>query len=178
MPIVTQLDAAHRQLTTAIELWIDDSDPVPIHTLAFAAYQLIHDINRQRKGQPLLLDSPLIKPERRQEFVNMAKGDANFFKHADDRGKKKNALTSIDFNPSVNESYFEFAIIGLKGMGEHLTPHEIAFDAWSGIRRPELLTDAGLNLLQNGIQADALDRLRLLPKKQFFERILKVIVSH
>lgn len=172
---VTQLEAAHKQLKTAIVLWLNDDDPVSIHTLAFAAHQIVHDLNRQQKGPPLLLDSPLIRPEKKQEFVNIVKGDANYFKHADDRGKKRKAPPSIDFEPSINEHLFGFTIHGLKGMGEQLTPHEIAFDAWYGINRPELLTDAGLQLLQNSIHADTIRWARSLPKKHFFERLIGVM---
>jgi hypothetical protein len=38
--VVTKLDAARRQLRTAIHLWFNDGDPVSIHALAFAAYEL------------------------------------------------------------------------------------------------------------------------------------------
>jgi transcriptional regulator with XRE-family HTH domain len=42
---VSKLDAARRQLECAIELWFLEKDEVSVHTLAGAAYQIIHDIN-------------------------------------------------------------------------------------------------------------------------------------
>lgn len=38
---VTKLDAVRRQLETAVILWFHDGDPVSIHTLTGAAYQII-----------------------------------------------------------------------------------------------------------------------------------------
>lgn len=172
MITVTQLEAARRQLKTAIWLWADDGDPVSIHTLAYAAYQIVHDVNRQRKGPPLLLDSELIRHEKRSEWVNIVKSDANYFKHADSRRKYK-PPPSIDFDPSSNEHFFAFTILGLKGMGEQLTPLEVAFEVWHGVNRPELLNDAGLHFLQNSVHADMLATMRRLPKKQFLARIIE-----
>jgi hypothetical protein len=67
---VTKLEAARRQLRTAIELWFHSGEPVSIHTLAAAAYQVVHDLNRRKKGPPLLLDNDMIKVEYRREYIN------------------------------------------------------------------------------------------------------------
>ena len=40
MAIITKLDAAHRQLVTAIRLFFDDDDVAAIHTLTCAAREL------------------------------------------------------------------------------------------------------------------------------------------
>jgi argininosuccinate synthase len=61
--IVTKIEAARRQLNTAIELWFNDGDPVSIHTLASSAHQIIHDLNRRNKGPDLFLDTIFIKEE-------------------------------------------------------------------------------------------------------------------
>jgi hypothetical protein len=76
---ITKLDAARRQLATAIELWFTDGDTVSIHTLAVAAHQLIHDINRKKKGPPLFLDAEFIKPEHKKEFLGILKKGREFF---------------------------------------------------------------------------------------------------
>jgi len=46
--MISKLDAARRQLATAITLWFEDRDPVSIHTLVFAAYEIIHAVSKQR----------------------------------------------------------------------------------------------------------------------------------
>ena len=68
--VVTKIEAARRQLRSAIELWFADADPVSIHTLSAASYQIIHDLNRKNNGSDLLLDTIVIKDEYRREFVN------------------------------------------------------------------------------------------------------------
>ena len=173
---ITKLDAARRQLRTAIDLWVNDGDPVSIHTLAFAAHQVIHDLNRKSKGPYLLLDNPTIRPEKKGEFISIVKRDADYFKHADDRKRKTKDPTEIEFEPSVNELFIGLAITGLKYLGKDLAGFEIAFYAWYGIQRPDMLTDAGRELLEKSIEAQSADSLRLMKKQEFFERIIKLFI--
>jgi|SRR5271166_6982401 len=81
---VGKLDAAQRQLQTAISLWFTGGDPVSIHSLAFAAYEVIHTISKRLNPyrRDLLFDSLLIKDEYRSEFNITLKKHASFFKHA------------------------------------------------------------------------------------------------
>lgn len=51
---VSKLDAAKRQLGTAIRLYFSDGDPVSIHTLTAAAYNILRDVTKQ-KGVELML---------------------------------------------------------------------------------------------------------------------------
>ena len=111
---ITKIDAARRQLRTAIELWFADGDPISIHTLAAAAYQIIHDLNRRNKGPDLLLDSKYIKDEKRREFVSLVKSTSNFMKHAD-RGKMGMAK-SIEFSSDSNVGLITF-FFGACGAG-------------------------------------------------------------
>lgn len=86
---VTKMEAARRQLQTAIGLWAAEGEPVSIHTLAYSAHQVVHDLNRKAKGPHMLLDMPNIRKDRQSEFISMIKRDANFFKHADARKHKE-----------------------------------------------------------------------------------------
>lgn len=58
-----KLEAARRQLETAIKLYFADGDEVSIHTLGAAAYALIQDINKHRRGEPMLKDLHLLLPQ-------------------------------------------------------------------------------------------------------------------
>lgn len=80
---ITKLEAARRQLRVAISLWFQNGDEVAIHTLACAAYQIIHDINRHRGGEELFFDSLVIREEYRDQAIKRFKKEMNFFKHAD-----------------------------------------------------------------------------------------------
>jgi hypothetical protein len=79
---VSKLDAARRQLRTAITLWFSGGDPVATHTLAFASYEILHAVSKKRdpKRMPLIFDFPLIKEEMRSEINIALKKCAYFFK--------------------------------------------------------------------------------------------------
>jgi hypothetical protein len=58
---LSKLDCARRQLELAIELYFMERDPVSIHTLAGAVYQLLTDINKHRGGKPLMTEIESLK---------------------------------------------------------------------------------------------------------------------
>ena len=174
---VTKLDAARRQLRTAIELWANDGDPVSVHSLAFAAHQIIHDLNRCNKGPQMLLDSPFIRPEKKNEYIKIVKRDANFFKHADSRAKgKTRPETEIEFAPESNELFIDITITGLQYLGQSLTEIELAFWAWFRIQRPDLLTDAGRELLEKTVPAETAAAFRAMSKQEFLQRAINLII--
>jgi len=164
---ITKLQAARRQLRSAIELWFADDDPISIHTLAAAAHQIIHDLNRRNKGPAMMLDSKFIKDEYRKELASEIKHASNFMKHAD-RGKSGAAKT-LEFNPESNEYFITFAIFGLEYLGENLGAEEIAFERWGIFQKPHLLTDAGKALFEQTFTVDQLDKIRGIPKHEFLE---------
>ncbi len=75
---ISKLDAASRQLQTAISLWFTSDDPVSVHALAFAAYEVLHTISKKRNSyrRDLLFDSDLIKDEYRADFNKAVKKHA------------------------------------------------------------------------------------------------------
>jgi hypothetical protein len=100
--ILSKLDCAKRQIEVAIKLYFHFDDPVSIHTLTAAAYNILKDINKKRGNDQLLLKewfvTNLVKPEMRDEYrktVNMAE---IFFKHAD-----KDPEETHTFCPSQTE---------------------------------------------------------------------------
>jgi hypothetical protein len=94
---IGKLEAAQRQLRTAITLWFDDGDAVSVHTLAFAAYEIFHAVSEHRDPyrRGLLFDTLLIKDEFRCDWNKLVRREANFFKHGD-----RDAEAVIDFDPA------------------------------------------------------------------------------
>ncbi len=84
---ISKLDAAKRQLETAITLYFHDGDPVSIHTLTSAAYNVIRTINKKRNGPPMFEKDEFIedyvKPEYQDQVRKQLNEAENFFKHAD-----------------------------------------------------------------------------------------------
>ena len=105
---VSKIESARRQLTTAINLYFKNGDPVSIHTLAAAAFQITKDLCESRDDAPDSLPTRMkdfIKPEFRGEVWGWFTETANFFKHAS-RDPEKTHL----YNPEETEMILFIAI--------------------------------------------------------------------
>jgi hypothetical protein len=158
---ITKLTAARAQLRTAITLWFDDGDPISIHTLAFAAYTVIHDASKGKR-RDLLFDSRIVKEQYRREWNGRLKQHANFFKHAD-----KDADAKIEFNPVLSEYFILFAIVGITLSGERHSTEESAFLLWVHLHRPELLSTQGQKRFNHDIPIDQIEPVRAVAKNKF-----------
>lgn len=157
-----KLDAAARQLTTAIELWFTDSDPISIHTLACSAHQLVHDLNKRAGGRDLIYDTLVIKDEYRKEWIDKVKGPYNFLKHAD-----KDPAAKIEFDPVANEFFIMFTCLGLELLGVKPNIARAGFTLYQMLSHPDILTPQGETLLApypDSMKSRALE----IPKKDFF----------
>lgn len=167
---IGKLDAARRQLRTAISLWFNEGDPVAIHSLAFAAYEILHFISEKRdpNRRDLLFDTALVKDEYRRDWNQRVRRDANFFKHADRDGD-----SVIDFDPVSTEMFILFAITGRELCGEQASDEEQAFNWWLHIHRTDRLTERGKKVVADTFPVDALAQLRTVSKSEFFEAFLQ-----
>jgi hypothetical protein len=98
---ISKLDAAKRQLETAITLYFHDGDPVSIHTLVSAAYNVIRAINKKRGGPPMFEKDEFIdhvKPEYQERVRRKLNQAENFFKHAE-----RDHAATLEFNPDQSE---------------------------------------------------------------------------
>ena len=80
--IITKLEAAHRQLTTAIRMYFDDDDVAAIHTLVCAARE-IYEKHCEAQGVERMFEQiEAANPERtRKELWTILNGSRNFLKH-------------------------------------------------------------------------------------------------
>ena len=94
----------------AIELWVLNGDVVSIHTLDYAAHEIIHRVYRSKGSRDLLFDTTLVKHEYREMFTKTLKADANIFKRAEreDRGNEARR-----FKPAINLLFLGICIIRL-----------------------------------------------------------------
>ena len=165
---VTKLDAARRHLTTAIRLWFHDGDPVSIHTLSYAAYEVVHVLSRKaNRTDKLLFDNDYIKDEFRSDFNKLIKAAPNFFKHAD-----KDANSTLQFMPQFSEMFFLFTALGLETMGLKLGGEEKAFLIWLSIHNPQIMVDGAMKQFLEGFPVKTIDEVKLLPKPQFFKNVM------
>jgi hypothetical protein len=165
-----KLDAARRQLRTAITLWFNDGDPVAVHTLAFAAYEIIHVISKKRNPhrRDLLFDSLKINDEYRRDWNAQIKRDANFFKHAD-----RDPDLVIEFQPYLSQLFILYATVGLALCGDQPSYEESAFLWWFQIHNPKSPTDMWKKLVPDTLPIEGLDDIRNLAKRDFFDILMK-----
>ncbi len=162
--ILGKLEAASRQLSTAIELWFRDADPVSIHILACSAYQIVHDINSRRGGRDLLYDSLVIKDEYRREWIDRIKRAYNFFKHAD-----KDPTASVEFDPTNNVFFIMYTCLGLELLGIKPNIARAAFTLHQMLSMPQILTEKGrveVEAFPESVRRSAL----AIEKSVFFEQ--------
>lgn len=98
---VSKLDVAKRQLETAIRIYFSEGDPVSLHTLTAASYNVIRDLNKKKGGEQMMAKDgfmAMVKPGRGKEVWERVVAAENFFKHAD-----KDHDGVLDFNPEQSE---------------------------------------------------------------------------
>lgn len=115
---ISKLDAAKRQLETAIRLFFNDADPISIHTLASAAHCILSDLNKKVGGHPMIVSDFLILEKYKQEFRKKISEAKNHFKHAD-----KDPDAVIDFYPEIND----FLLYDACSKYEELTGESVSY---------------------------------------------------
>lgn len=165
----TKLDAALRQLETAIILWFNEADALSIHTLVSAAYQLLYDLNKHYNGPPMVPDSELIKPERRKEVRAALKKWANFLKHADNDPSE-----TIFFNPDSNKFLLLEAAHQYLILTKEARPILHCFRIWFASAHPDLFESEFIDRVQKAIPPDYFMRMT---KIQFFNETLPIFTN-
>ena len=159
---VSKLDAAKRQLETAINLFFAYGDPVSIHTLTAAAHELLRDTGKGAGVSSVIKDQMAehIRPERRTEYVTTINEAENYFKHADRDPKKL-----LSFNPLTTTWLIWDAIEMYHALTSEITGIMLTMKAWFFVKNPELLTDAmrvGLAPIAGQLNPDNRERFRAL----------------
>ena len=165
---VTKLEAARQQLRTAIRLWFEEGDPISIHTLAFAAYEIAHVVSKKRNQarRPLVFDSPMIKEQYRAEWNTTIKKHASFFKHA-----KTDWDHSIEFRPLLSVLFMMGAGAGLRLADEPESSEELAFAFWVFLHRPRWMREGVRKVFENSVPVEQLARLKAIPKPRFLKAV-------
>lgn len=132
---ISKLDAAKRQLESAIHLFFKEADPVSIHTLTYAAHEILSVIAKLQNIPTIIKNNPLIKPEYKDEVLELFAKAANFFKHG-----KRDLKETLEFNPETNEYYlFDAVEIYILLTGEK-TPNMMAYRTWFYLKNPKYLS--------------------------------------
>jgi len=128
-----KMEIAYRQGLTAIEMFFEEKDPVSIHTLAAAAYNILRDISvKDNTGRMILKQKSLelIAPEYHKEWTEHVNKFENFFKHAD-----RDHKIEIEFNPEVTEFYLYDVSVKLVEYFGNRIPMVKLFQLWFAARK-------------------------------------------
>ena len=142
---VTRLDAARRQLCLALRLFFSEADAVSTHTLTCAAHEILSVLTRHSpntasafagvKGS-FIFENPLVRPEKKKEYVDMIRKDYNFFKHSG-----SDPSESVEFDSQRTEFFlFDAASMYRMLTGRWLYPG-LLFYAWFSINHPNTVAD-------------------------------------
>jgi hypothetical protein len=163
---VSKLDAARRQLDTAIELWFREADQISIHTLVFAAFEIIQDINKKHGNMDVTLlglARKSVKPEQVEKAIHVWKKAMRFFKHAD-----RDPHEILQFNPDLSHSVIRLSIHGLGILGERRSDFQSVFMLWAWLHTPHL---EGENPFIN-LDIQQIEDLRQVEKREFLKAAL------
>jgi hypothetical protein len=128
---ITKLDAARRQLDTAIRLFFDNEDSLSVHTLAYASFKILFDIYPLHKSDDFATKiDEMIRVMGWQRFNETA----NFVKHADrDPGE---LLRHHDAEGT--ETFIGLASLMYRRIAGDFTPLMRGFDCWTETQNPEV----------------------------------------
>ena len=149
---VYKIEAAKAQLLEAINLFFEERDPIPIHTLVGAALGILNDLIADKdlvRDNQLIFhyDTIYIKDKYRKKFQKMINSHKNFFKHADLDLKK--GLTTIAFNPELNQFFIFEAIRVSRIIQPDFWPAEYkVFIYWIMKQYPNLFNNVEEELLR------------------------------
>jgi len=162
---INKIDAARAQLRTAITMWFLDADPISIHTLAYAAHEIMDAVSKKRnpKRRRLLFDSARFKDARRKEVNDALRRHANFFKHGD-----RDPEAEVVFAPLLTESFIVFAIAAFESCGEKVCEEMSIFREWLRIQKSDSLSEAERKRFEEFYGIEKINYFRRLPKDVFF----------
>lgn len=135
---ISKLDAAKRQLETVIRMYFNSGDPVSLHTLTAAAYNVVRDINEKRGGNPMLMKERIfefVKSEQQKLLRDKINEAENFFKHAD-----RDHDVTLEFHPASTEFLILDACSKYIELSGEFPPLFQIFNGWMMITHQEIFT--------------------------------------
>ena len=167
---ISKHEAARRQLDTAIWLYFNSDDPISVHTLTAAAYDVIRDVNQTSHGPQMVVKDlfvELMRPEHQKSFRNKVNEAANFFKHAD-----RDSNNSIEFQPRQTEFLLADAIYHYSILAQAHTNLFSLFQVWFAFQNPHLCTLAEEQKRSFPVNADF---VKGMTRSEYYSLVLPII---
>jgi hypothetical protein len=168
---VSKIDAARRQLDAAIKLWFQDGDEVAIHTLMFAAYEILNALNQKQHNENATLLGFVKKnwkPEEVEEIMQLVKAPMKFFKHAD-----RDPHAVLEFSPSGTDVLLPLVVSAFMDLGEQITDLQHAFLQWLSLHN-EAFKDLSKPFEERHTSEDMV-KIRRLTKREFLNEFFHAL---
>lgn len=132
---VSKIDAARRQLDTAIQLYFNDFDSISIHTLTGAAHGILRNLCRKNNGGSLFdfLEKNFVRTEKITEFRKSVTKARNHFKHAN-----SDHDFVLDFNPGINDYFIYDSCLMYQALTSEPSKYQKIFSLWFQISHLDL----------------------------------------
>lgn len=132
---ISKLDAALRQLETAIHLFFHDGDPVSIHGLTSAAHEVLEAICKKQGINSVIMGGieKFVLKERQKEVKIKLSEVKNFIKHAD-----RDAEAIVEFNPETTQYFIWDACRLYKLLTTTYTLDMHVYVTWMSMTYPDL----------------------------------------
>ncbi|RTL73323.1 MAG: hypothetical protein EKK41_00150 [Hyphomicrobiales bacterium] len=159
---ITKIEAARRQLVTAIRLFFEDADSVSVYALAHAAWEVLDALCTHRDKTRFREEMTRATGLSEAEIKKIANYGRNFFKHAD--RKPDDALEN--FSDDLNDHVLMAACFDYGELADSKPMEMQVFQIWyfaahpDKALRPEMdqIIDAGQRLFSNLSNADRKSR--------------------
>ena len=158
---ITRLEAARRQIETAIGLYFENGDEVSIHTLSAAAHSIVEALCKKAGRPQMFKDAMLetIRPEHRKTVNNLMRRPQNFFKHA---GTMQ--VDEIEFARGADDWVLYDATLGYQLLCGKVPDAMLAYRAWFLAQHADLIQSPAEQALINELAPKLLKGTR----RQFF----------
>ena len=168
---VTKVDAARRQLHTAIRLFLEEGDLISVHTLSRAAHDILRTLLLANGGGSFIKDSEFIKVELRGELSKYLNHPSNFFKHAD-----RDPEDVLTFHHMLCPLWLMDCCVMYQKLTGKFSRESATFAMWFVVQYPDLLAPESAELV-NGLLDSGLVS-RSVMTKEFCQEILKTPIKY
>jgi hypothetical protein len=156
---ITKLEAAQRQLRTACRLFFQTTDGVSVHTLAWAAHEILD--HHPQSAKSFLIDIANESPESAKAHAELTEA-RNLFKHYHNK-----PLRTIHLIENLNE----WLLIDCGQMYRSITGKAIkevaAVNTWVSVQR-------NISILDNPVVIDSFQKSNF-PKTEFLPAFLSMV---
>lgn len=166
---ISKLEAARRQLETAIVMFFNRGDAVSTHTLVAAAAGVIQDVNTAKGGKPMIMDFQEVKPEHRKQLHKLVREAENFFKHAD-----RDPDAVLEFQPESTMFMILDAVEKYHELSGENPPITSIFTVWFKAYMPHLFPDVEKN---RALFSNLIERCQKIDRTAMFTEMLPVFVA-